>query len=177
MARNIEVEIRSFISQSQYQKLLKRLKKEGRFCNKDYQITYYFSGPKDLRIQKNNYLAKIWFKKGKIHDKFREEIEIKFNRSDFEKLKDLFLNLGYKVEVTWYRQRNVFKWKRVEAMLDYTKGYGYIIELEKLSRWKDREKTYHLLRQRLKKLGVKETPKKEFTKKFQYYKKNWRKLV
>ncbi|MDD2388098.1 MAG: hypothetical protein PHP52_15095 [Bacteroidales bacterium] len=38
-------------------------------------------------------------KKGKIHDDSREEIEIKFDKNDFEKLETLFLSLGYNIEI------------------------------------------------------------------------------
>jgi uncharacterized protein YjbK len=42
--KNIEVEIRSFISRSQYYNLLKFFKKQGKFLGQDRQIAYYFSG-------------------------------------------------------------------------------------------------------------------------------------
>jgi len=52
---NIEVEIRSFISPRQYEELIEFFKNAASFVNEDYQVTYYFSGEQDLRIQKNNF--------------------------------------------------------------------------------------------------------------------------
>jgi len=82
----IEVEVRSFITKEKYDDLLKFFKMYAEFVKEDYQETYYFDSDADLRIQKNNFFSKIWLKKGKIHDDFREEVEIKFKREDFKNL-------------------------------------------------------------------------------------------
>ena len=87
---NIEVEIRSFISSEKYEELIEFFKENAEFINDDYQETYYFDAEQDLRIQRNNNYSKIWLKKGKLHDEQREEIEIKFNKEDFEMLERLF---------------------------------------------------------------------------------------
>jgi adenylate cyclase class IV len=81
---NIEVEIRSFISKEQYNELLKFFNKEATLVKKDKQKTIYFDSKQDLRIQKNNSTTKVWIKKGKVHDNFREEIEIHTKKEDFE---------------------------------------------------------------------------------------------
>lgn len=178
--KNIEVEVRSFISKQKYNQLLKYFKKEAKFLGKDYQITYYFSGTPDLRIQKNTNFAKIWLKKGKIHDKFREEIEVRFNREDFGKIKNIFLALGFKEDIVWLRKRNEFLWKGIKVSIDFTKGYGYIIELEKTLRQaqgKYKKKVYQALVKKKEELGVRLTPKKVFEEKFNYYKRNWRKIL
>jgi predicted adenylyl cyclase CyaB len=175
--KNIEVEIRSFLTKSEYKKLLNFMKKNAKFIDKDYQITYYFSGSRDLRIQKNNSFAKLWLKRGKLHDRHREEIEIKFNREDFDKLENLLKILGFGVEIKWFRRRHVFEWNGFNTMLDYTKGYGHIIEIEKMCSKKEKNKVYKKIKKALKKLSIKPTPKKEFERKFKYYKKNWKKLL
>jgi len=87
---SIEVEIRSFISKEQYETLLTFFRKNSKFLEEDYQETFYFDCPQDLRIQRNNNYSKIWLKKGKIHDNHREEIEIKFNRDELKILKNCF---------------------------------------------------------------------------------------
>jgi uncharacterized protein YjbK len=60
---SIEVEIRSFITEIQYNEFLNFFVREGKTLGKDYQETYYFDCPEDLRIQKNDSGAKIWMKK------------------------------------------------------------------------------------------------------------------
>lgn len=174
---NIEVEIRSFISKEKYEELLEFFKKEAEFINEDYQETYYFDTNEDLRIQRNNFFSKIWLKKGKLHDEYRKEIEIRFDRKDFEKLERLFLDLGFNVQVKWFRKRFVFKWQGIDIMLDYTKGYGHIIELEMISDEENKEKILEMLKQKLQILNITLTPKEEFEKRFRYYKENWKKLI
>ncbi len=175
--KNIEVEVRSFLSKQQYEKLLDFFKKNAKFIKEDYQETFYFDCDQDLRIQRNDFFSKIWMKKGKIHDDHREEIEIKFNRNEFEKLEKLFLALGLKVQIKWFRKRYEFQWDNITACLDFTKGYGYIIELEKMSSAKNKEKEFEKLKQKLKSLGIKITSKEEFNKKFIHYKENWQDLI
>lgn len=174
---NIEVEVRSFISKEQYKKLLNFFKEHAKLVKEDYQETFYFDCEEDLRIQRNNFYSKVWLKKGKIHDRHREEIEIKFDKNKFEDLEKLFLALGFNIEIKWFRKRIEFNWEGIIVCLDITKGYGHIIELEKMCSEENKEKEFKNLKQKLISLDVKITPQKEFEKKFQYYKKNWRKLV
>ncbi len=174
---NIETEIRSFISKEKFDELLDFFKKNASFEKEDYQETFYFDCDEDLRIQRNNFFSKIWMKKGQIHDDSREEIEIKFDKNEFEKLEKLFLSLGYNIEIKWFRKRFKFKWDNITVCLDFTKGYGYIIELEKMCSEDTKEQEFEILKQKLKSLDVEITPKEEFNKKFLYYKENWKSLV
>lgn len=174
---NIEVEVRSFVSKEQYDSLLDFFKREGQLLTEDSQETFYFSGEQDLRIQQNNFYAKVWLKKGKLHDAHREEIEIHVERKDFEVLGQLFLTLGYTVSIKWFRHRIEFSWEGVTVCLDHTKGYGYIVELEKMCTDSEKEREYAVLLQKLQSLGIALTPKEEFEAKFKYYKENWQRLV
>ena len=177
MSKNIEVEIRSFISEEQYLHLLSFFKKEGQFLGEDEQVTYYFDALQDLRIQKNKYYSKVWLKKGKLHDDHREEVEIKLPTESFETLERLFLALGYGVSIKWFRTRHSFTWEMVEVAVDYTKGYGYILELEQMGTEQDKDRILCFLKEKLSELKIAETPKEEFDQKYAYYKENWRKLV
>jgi len=173
----IEVEIRSFITKEKYEELLEYFRSEGEFIKKDNQITYYFNSEQDLRIQKSDFNSKIWLKKGKIHDDQREEIEVHFPTEDFEKLEKIFLNLGYDIDIKWFRKRNAFKWQGCKVALDYTKGYGYIIELEKMSNEEQKNMALEELKMNMKKLNIPLTPKDEFNEKYNYYKENWKELT
>jgi len=174
---NIEAEIRSFISKEKFEELLDFFKQNAKLDKEDYQETFYFDCDEDLRIQRNDFFSKIWMKKGKIHDDHREEIEIKFDKNEFENLEKLFLSLGYGVEIKWFRKRYEFKWDDITVCLDFTKGYGYIIELEKMCSEDMKEKEFELLKQKFNSLNIDITPKEEFNKKFQHYKENWKSLV
>jgi len=175
--KNIEVEIRSFISKEEYEKLLKFFKEKAKLIKEDYQESFYFDCDQDLRIQKNDFYSKVWMKKGNLHDEHREEIEIKFDKKDFRELEKLFISLGLNVDIKWFRKRFEFEWDNITVCLDCTKGYGYIIELEKMSSVEGQEKEFKKLKQKLESLNVKITSKEEFQKKFNNYKKNWKTLI
>jgi predicted adenylyl cyclase CyaB len=138
---------------------------------------FYFDSEIDIRIQKNNYFSKIWMKKGKIHEECREEIEVKSDKSNFNKLGEIFKNLGHNVKIKWFRKRHTFNWDGIIVTIDYTKGYGYIIELEKMADESTKEITLKLLKEKLKSLNIELTPKEEFNKKYEFYKDNWKDLV
>jgi len=174
---NIEVEIRTFITKEQYQNLLEYFTEHGELLKEDYQETFYFDCEEDLRIQKNNTGSKVWMKKGKIHDEHREEIEIKFSKDQFEELEKLFLALGYNTEIKWFRKRHKFKWNDITVCIDYTKGYGYIIELEKMCNNENKEQEYQNLKQKLLSLNIEITPREHFEEKFKHYKQNWKQLT
>jgi predicted adenylyl cyclase CyaB len=174
---NIEAEVRSFVAKEKFAELLDFFKKNASLVKEDYQETYYFDCDWDLRIQRNDYFSKIWLKKGRIHDDCREEIEIKFAKDEFEKLEKLFVTLGYNVEIKWFRKRFEFKWDDVTVCLDDTKGYGYIIELEKMCCKDTKDREFEKLKQKLESLDVEITPKQEFDAKFAYYKENWKSLI
>lgn len=173
----IEVEVRAFISKTQFERLLGFMKQNANFLKKDNQLTLYLSGDKDLRLQKNNFFSKIWFKQGKIHDPHRKELEVRFEKNQFQTLKKLFLALGYSIDIKWLRKRNLFNWNGINVAIDYTKGYGYIIELEKLSSDKEKQAVYAMLKSKLAELNIKPTPKHVFDKRFNYYKENWKELI
>lgn len=182
MSNNIEVEIRSFISEEKYRELIAFFMKNAEFVNEDYQETFYFNAKgQDLRIQKNNFFSKIWMKKGKIHDEAREELEIRFPKEDFVKLEQLFLSLGFDVEIKWFRNRHTFEWgdgtDKISVMIDYTRGYGYIIELEKMASESEKGRTILFLKEKLAELDIPLTQKEVFEEKYDNYKKNWRGLI
>jgi adenylate cyclase class IV len=76
----------------------------------------------------------------------------------------------------WKRKRLVFLWEGIKVFLDETKGYGKIIELEKITDKKNKEKVYAKLKSKLKSLGIKKiTPKEIFEQRFKSYLKKWKK--
>jgi len=174
---NIEVEIRTFITKEEYQNLLEYFKEHAELIKEDYQETFYFDCKEDLRIQKNNFGSKICMKKGKVHDEHREELEIKISQDQFGKLEKLFSALNYNTEIKWFRKRHEFKWNDITVCIDHTRGYGYIIELDKMCNNENKEQEYENLKQKLQSLNLEITPREHFEEKFNHYKNNWRDLV
>ncbi len=175
--KQVEVELRSLISKEKYNELLKFFQNLNLQYKEELHETYYFDTKDHLRIYRTNKEAILLFKKGKIHDEIKEEIEIKFNRDEFENLEKLFLHLGLKIQAKWFRKRIEFKWDNINVCLDDTKGYGYIIELEILSNEKDKNKDLEILNNKLKELNINITPREEFDKKYEDYLKNWQILI
>lgn len=173
----IEAEIRSFITKEQFAQLVSLFQEQGTFVSTDEQETYYFQSEHDLRIQKNNFFAKIILKQGKVHDEAREELEIKVEREQFAALESLFTALGYPVKIKWFRTRHTFDWGDIKVMLDYTRGYGYIIELEKMCEEQDQSAAVTMLKTKLTELGVTLTERSVFEEKFKDYEQNWRQLT
>lgn len=174
---NIEVEIRAFLSLEEYTQLQAFFNAEAVSSREDNQLTYYFTGPDDLRIQKNDYYAKIWMKKWLIHDEAREEIEIKCDRNDFSTLEHLFLALWYDVEIVRQRKRLHYTRWDIDVSLDDTTGYGYILELEILCEKDKQEANIAYLKTKFAELGIVITPKEVFQEKYDWYKENWRQII
>jgi hypothetical protein len=61
--KNIEVEVRAFVDESKHHQLVDFFEQHAQFLKEDSQVTHYFTGNHDLRIQKNNFFSKIWMKK------------------------------------------------------------------------------------------------------------------
>ena len=174
----IEVEVRSFIDEEEFNKLLEFFKKNAKFLKDDFQVTVYFSGDEDLRVQKNRFFSKLWLKKGKIHDDVREEIEVEFKREEFGKLLEILNELGLKVEIVWLRKRKEFQWNGIKVYLDDTEGYGKIIEIETyVEKENETEKKRDELISKLRSLGIKISERNEFEEKFEWYKRNWKRLL
>jgi len=176
-AKTTECEVRTLLDYYQYEALKARLMSEAAFKSEDTQETRYFEGPHDLRIQKSGSCSKVWLKKGKMHDECREEVEIRLDPERFGELERLFDALGYTTGIVWHRHRLRFDWGDVDVSLDYTKGYGYVVELEKMSDEAGREGTIRYLKDKLAELGLKPTPKPVLHERFSYYRDHWKELV
>jgi predicted adenylyl cyclase CyaB len=113
-----------------------------------------------------------------MHDEQRKELEIRFKPNDFDSLKELFEIIGFGTKIKWLRKRKEFSWKGLSICLDDTKGYGNIIEMEKLCDSEDEAKIANEeIKQKFAELGIIISPKEEFSQKFQYYENNWKRLI
>jgi len=172
-----EVEIRSFISKEKYEELLEFLNKNAEFLKESDQESHYFDSDKDLRIQRNDEYCKVWLKKGLMHETKRQEIELRFDKKDFEKAEELFGEIGFRPKVKWFRKRREYSWLGFDVCLDYTKGYGYILEIEKLCEEKEKNQYLEEIKSRFKRLNIPITSKEDFDKKLRDYENNWEKLT
>ena len=177
MTGPFEAEIRSFVDDAQYASLETYFRRESEFMGEECQETHYFDTDVDLRIQCNDHFAKIWMKKGAMHDMAREEHEVRFDRAQFGAAGAIFAALGYKVKIKWFRKRLSFRWGDVTVALDDTLGYGKILELEKMTTEENQGAALADLKAKMAQLGVGITPKEDFDARFNDYARNWEKRI
>lgn len=177
MKNNIEVEARCLITEQKYNQLVKYFNKNAKLLEKFHDETAYIDGKENMRLRRDEKHSYIILKSGKIHDEFREEIEIKADKKDFEKLEKLFCQINHPVSVYWDRNRRVYLWSGFKTFLDKSKGYGCMIELEKICNSKTQNNAYNKMLKLLDLIDLKPTNKLELNKKFNFYLKNWKKLL
>lgn len=167
----IEVELRSFISQDKYNELIKKYN-----ANSQKQITYYFNSEQDFRMMKTQEYTQLWLKTGKMHEESRLEKVVKIDnkyRNDLESMLEL---LNYDVDIKWYRTRSKIKLEQnAEMCIDYTVGYGYILEIEKQVEDDAKvDEAKALLQKDFEDLGIQVSQKEEFDAKYKDYVQNWK---
>lgn len=171
---NIEVEISTFVPSKEWQRLRRFFRKNAKFLGVHRDQTSYFHKDGQLRIRIEPKGAYLVFKSGKMHDAARTEIEITFDRRDVAKMEQLLANGGFPVVVRWFRKREKYVWSDISVTLDDTRGYGTILELEKMAGGREKEKVYKQLSSKLKSLGIKSAPRREMNRRYRYYLKNWK---
>ena len=167
----IEVELRSFISEDKYNELINKYN-----ANTQKQITYYFNSEQDFRMMKTKECTQLWLKTGKMHEESRLEKVVKVDnkyRADLESMLNL---LDYDVDIKWYRTRSKIALdQNAEMCIDYTIGYGYILEIEKqVEDEANVEEAKALLRKDFENLGINVSEKSDFDTKYKDYVQNWK---
>jgi adenylate cyclase class IV len=175
-----EIEKRVFLTNEQYKSLLVEFKVQSK--QPERQVTTYYSTKDknskdiDLRLMRTVEYAKLWVKRGKIHDVHREEFEVRIDlKYAFETSK--ILELLFESRIKWFRERIETKYKKASICIDKNINYDAIFEIEILvSPDEEIEKSENLLNVYLRELGLKETTKKLQNKKYKDYVSNWSKL-
>lgn len=178
--KNKEIELRSFIDEHKYYQLIDFFEQHAIFLKEDSHITHYFTGPYDLKMQKNNSFTKVWVQKittNKHYQEQKETIEIHFDKEEFEQLEQLFIHLWYEIEITRFRKRLQFDRNWISVHLDYTKWFGYILELKTAMLTSQKDETIRFLQQKFFDLEVPITSQEEFQKHYERYKANRKMLI
>lgn len=175
--KNIEVEVRALIPKTQFNRLKKFFNKNAKFLDRHKDETLYFDKDGKARLRKEEKRAYFVHKGGKIHDKYRAELELGIKKQDFNVARNFMESMGKPVAVEWHRERFVWSFRGLKAYLDNTRGYGMIFELEAVVAPKDKDVAYQSMLGILKDLKIKPTPKEKIQKHYQYYLRNWKKLL
>jgi predicted adenylyl cyclase CyaB len=173
---NIEVEVRSLLNKKQYDSLKHRMNKEAKMLDSFCDETIYFTSDGNIRLRRDDKFTYIIVKGDKLHDYYREERQWKFDRNQFNKLKEIIESFGHIPVVGWRRKRIIYKWKGEKLFLDDTEGYYKIVEIERVTYKKDKNQALKELKNKLKILGLKPASKAKINKKFQEYKSRWQKI-
>jgi len=171
----IEVEERSYIDEKTYNGLLEKFKDN---MQETKQITYYFSGDKDFRLMITKEYLQLWLKEGNIHDDAREELIVKIDPKYKKEILLMLKSLGYEIEIKWFRRRCETEYEGYDLTIDYSAGYGHIIEIESIIDNEDMiDETKGILRKMLEDLGINISLKQEFKDKYNDYKVNYYKYT
>ena len=167
----IEVELRSFISEDKYNELISKYN-----ADKQKQITYYFNCKQDFRMMKTKDYTQLWLKTGKMHEESRLEKVVKVDNKYTDELESMLGLLDYDVDIKWYRTRSKIQLdENAEMCIDYTVGYGYILEIEKqVADEANVEQAKNLLEEDFKKLGIEVSKKEDFDNRYKDYVANWK---
>lgn len=172
----VNVEIRSFLKPDKYKELIE---KYNNILHTEKQVTCYFDLKEDFRFMKTKRYSEICLKSGSMHDEARNEKIVRIESKYSSDMSDILELLNYKPKVKWYRTRSTAILDfGIELCLDYTVGYGYIIEVGK--NIEDRSKvdlTKIELGNFLESLDIDITSKEEFNKKYEDYILNWDRLT
>ncbi|MCR4308063.1 MAG: CYTH domain-containing protein [Candidatus Berkelbacteria bacterium] len=157
--KNIEVEFRSQIDKTTYDRVLKFLLKHGKNLGADDKRVWFFVMPDRLLKVTDNITketGKITLKLTKIgHGHSFEEIEFPIAEADIEKAIKLFEELGHEYLVEPIILRHDFEYKGVEVAVKYSKTWGYHLEFEVMVSSKDEEsRAESLIREVASDIGV-----------------------
>lgn len=174
MEQHIEVELRSFVTAEEYERLLAKMEAEGDKIEETNQETWYFDKDSHLRLVRGDKSAKLCLKGGVTHDEEREEIDLPIAREHVEAAHALLRGIGHEIEVLWLRHRRRYMWQGIDVALDNTEGYGRILELEILVAPGAEQQALDQLHAAFTTLGITPSAKEEFSQRYKEYLASWR---
>lgn len=172
-----EIEYKFILDIKSKNKLEKYLKKEkAQLVKNETQDNWYYKAQKqlDLRIRRTDNKAFLILKNGWMHNVNRDEIEVKTARANFNNLDKILTSLGYKYDTKWYRKRSQYKLGNLNITIDFNAGYGWVTEIERITKKGGEKKAEEEILKFAKKIGIKPASQKLFDKMYKFYKKNWR---
>ena len=105
----------------------------------------------------------------------RLEFEVEIKNMSLPDLDKIMLDSGFDYQAKWSREREEYKYKGLNVMIDKNAGYGYVIEFEKnIEDESKAEETKKEIRAVMKILGAEELPQDRLARMFDHYNKNWR---
>ncbi|MFW5853331.1 MAG: hypothetical protein ACOCU8_01695 [Patescibacteria group bacterium] len=142
MDKNIEVELRGPLSQTEFEKLNNFFKDQAEVSGEKERIlidysTFLTGGienrNKDIRLRVTNGKPEIIIKLGNWGGSdIRKELSV-FTMGEFDILVQMFAELGYIKGMLCVRKSKIYKYKEIEFALVEVPGHSYYYEAEKMT--------------------------------------------
>lgn len=173
MDKNIEVEIRGLLSKEEFKSLIGLFEaKAKKIVEKDRILIDYSTfldggvenRKKDIRLRVTNGIPEIIVKIGEWGGvENRKELSIFAKKGEFDKLVEVFGELGFCKGILCVRKSKVYEYKGIEFALVEVPNHSYYYEAEKMVDEKeDSEKVINEIKSVCENLGLKIFDKKEF---------------
>lgn len=112
-------------------------------------------------------------KSGELHGSVRKEYELSVD-STLEQLDELLITAGNNLKSRWYRRRETLGKDGISICLDRNDGYGFVVEIEKMSYTDDgADESVLMIRTLADSLGLEEISKATLDKMYKHYTDNW----
>ncbi len=106
---------------------------------------------------------------GTARQEFEKELPISLDELD-----KILLDAGFQYQAKWSREREEYKYKGLNVVVDKNAGYGYLVEFESvIDDSAKADETKSAIRQIMHDLGVEELNQERLARMFDYYNKNW----
>lgn len=140
--KNIEVEVRGPLTETQYKSLMKKFEKEGEFIEDKNRTAICYPDPQtgslvedcniDIRVRNTNGTPELIVKQGKwgAVDESRREFSLIGKEGQFNEMIEMLALMGFDKGVAVVRRGKVFKYQGVEFSLVEVPGHSFFFEAE-----------------------------------------------
>lgn len=135
---------------------------------KDYSLRTRDADGKVLFVLKGSF-DDTTASNGTARAEFEAEVDITLDELD-----KLLLSAGFTYQAKWSRERQEFKYKKLNVTIDKNAGYGYLAEFEKVVEDPNLvDQTKDEIRSVMSEIGVEELNQDRLARMFDYYNNNW----
>ncbi|MBI1833959.1 MAG: hypothetical protein HYR90_03995 [Candidatus Andersenbacteria bacterium] len=147
MDKDIEVEIRGPLSKDKFKELVKLFDSDGELTGEKDRVLIDYSTfleggvedrKKDIRLRVTNGIPEIIVKIGGWGGvDQRRELSVKAQPGDFDRLVEIFAELGFVKGMLCVRKSKVYEYQGIEFALVEVPGHSYYYEAEKMAHEKE----------------------------------------
>lgn len=171
--KNIEIEVRGPLSKEKFNDLVKFFDKNAKkILEKDRILIDYSTfleggvenRKKDIRLRSTNGVPEIIVKVGEWgEDEKRKELSVLAKPGEFDKLVEIFGELGFQKGMLCERKSKVYEYREIEFALVEAAGHSYYYEAEKMAKEEENgDKIINEIKNVCKELNLEVFDKKHF---------------